>query len=108
MMSGTPIELKLYDAEDNVIKTLTRSIVPWGMMKRALRLANHLNRLTDETMSEASMDEITGFIAAVFSDSVSVAELDAGADTGDMVTVMQQIISKAQGLMPPNATGPGK
>jgi hypothetical protein len=107
-MSGTPIELNLYDAEDAIQRTLTRSVVPWGLMKRALRLANSFNKIDMENMSEDALDELTGFIVAVFGDKVSMAELEAGADTADMMAVMQQVVAKAQGIVSPNARIPGK
>jgi hypothetical protein len=108
-MSGTPIELKLYDADDNVSKTLIRSVVPWGLMKKALRLGNTFNKINPEDMSESDLDELTAFIVAIFGDKVTMEEIEAGADTGDMMAVMNQIVAKAQGLMPsPNPISPGK
>jgi hypothetical protein len=107
-MAGTPIELKLYDADDAVTKTLVRSIVPWGMMKRALRLANRLNKIDLDNMPEDALDDLTGFIVAIFGDKATAEELEAGADTSDMISVMNQVVAKAQGLMPPNASSPSK
>ncbi len=105
-MSGTPIEIVLYDSDDKPIKTYTKSIVPWGILKKAIKLAKGLDI---DNMSEESFDELTAFVVAAFGDRFSTKDLDDGADITDMITVLTMIMSKAEALMPKtNPTPPGR
>lgn len=102
-MSGTPITLNLYDAEDNVVKTLIRSTVPWGLLKRALRLTKGMDM---DNLTEQNLDDIAGLVVIIFGDKVTIEDLDKGADTSDMITTIMQIVAKAESLMP-NPPHPG-
>jgi hypothetical protein len=104
-MAGTPIEITLYAADDAPIKTYTKSIVPWGILKKAIRLAKVLDV---NNMSETDFDELTGFVIAAFGDQFGMADLEKGADVTDMVSVLTMIMAKAGALMPSgNPTPPG-
>ncbi len=103
-MSGTPIEITLYDSEDAPIKTYTKSIVPWGVLKKAIKLAKNLDT---NSMDEAKLDELTAFVVAAFGDRFSMEDLEKGADISDMMNVLQMIVAKAGGLSA-NPTPPGK
>jgi len=103
-MSGTPITLTLYDADDNVIKTLVRNDVPWGLLKKAVRLMKgiDINNLTEE-----NLDGIAGLVSIVFGDKVTIEELDKFAYTSDMISTITQIMHKTNDLMPnPPIPGP--
>jgi hypothetical protein len=103
-MSGTPITLNLYDSDDNVIKTLSRSVIPWGILKKAVRLMRKINT---DNLSEQDVDEIAGLVVTIFGDKVTIDDLDKGADTSDMVATIMQIVTKAESLMPnPPIPGP--
>lgn len=101
-MAGTPISITLYDADDAPVKTFTRSVVPWGILKRAIKMAKHLNSnvLDVKNLNEDLMDELAGLVVTIFGDRFSIEDLDKGADITDMVTVIEQIVSKAGGLVP--------
>lgn len=100
MQENTPLELKLYDEENEVIRTLTRAIVPWGLMKKAMALGELLEHEDDY---ENMLDELTKFICLVFADKVTTQELDNCADAGDMLSIFQQIMTKARGMGKPTA-----
>jgi hypothetical protein len=107
-MPGTPIKLTLYDADDQMIKELCRTVVPWGLLKRAIRLSRGID---PDNLKEEDVDAMAGLVLAIFGDKVTLKELDDNADTTDMMTVMTQIVAKAENLMPNPpipATKPGK
>jgi hypothetical protein len=94
---GTPITITLYDADDNVAGVYTRLIIPWGLLKRVLRFYKSV-KLDD--LTEADLDELAALVVEIFGGKFSVDELNTGADTGDMVAVITQLIAKTRGLTP--------
>lgn len=105
MAEGTPLVITLYDSETNEEKaTYTRTFVPWILLKQAIRLSKKLD--LDE-MTEETVDELAGLVVAVFGDKFSLQDLNHGADITEMLTVITQIIAKAEAVMPANPT-PGR
>jgi len=102
-----PIELTLYDPETNeVIKTYTRSFVPWGILKRAIRMKNSI---TTADVKEEDLDEIASLVVAIFGDQFSLEQLNAGADIGEMASVVRAVISRASQFVegrPPTSGNP--
>ena len=89
----TPIELTLYDPETNeVVQTFTRSFVPWGILKRAMRM---YKRMDADDMNEEDLDELAALVVAVFGDQFTVEQVTAGADVGEMLTVVQAVLARA-------------
>lgn len=96
-MSGTPLTLNLYDEDDNILKTLRRADVPWGLLKKALRLMRDLDV---NNLTEQNLDDIANLVVVVFGvNKVTIEELDAYAYTSDMISTIAQIVNKAEGLM---------
>lgn len=94
-----PIEITLYNPETNeVVKTFTRSFVPWAILKKALRLQKTID--SDE-MTEDDVDELAGLVVAVFGDQFSLEQVNAGMDVGEMVTVLNAVIARATQFTPP-------
>ncbi len=101
-----PIELTLYDPETNEIKkTYTRSFVPWALLKRAIRM---MKSIDTEEMKEEDMDELASLVVACFGDQFSVDEVNKGADAGEMVTVLQEIVSRATWFVQGKKPDPSK
>lgn len=103
-MAGTPIEITLYDANDAPIETYTRSIVTWGILKKAIKLAKGVDV---KDMKEEDINELSGFVVAAFGDRFTMQDLEKGADISDMVSVLEMIVAKAGALSPQNPTPPG-
>jgi len=102
-MPATPMVITLYDPETNEVKaTYSRMLVPWKVLKMAVRLAKTMNA---ENMTEDDVDALAGMIVEVFGNQFSVQDLNEGADIGEMMTVLNTIIAKARGGMP-NPTQP--
>ena len=98
-MSGAPIVLTLYDKENQPIKTFTRTFIPWKILKRAAKLIKGVDL---ENLSEEAVDEISGLVMDIFGDQFTIKELEEGSDLEEMVTVLQQILTKVTGGLPPS------
>lgn len=95
-MPRAPIQLDLYDADSEVIKSLSRVVVPWGILKKAVRLSKHIDELNEETV-----DEMADLVVQIFGEEkVTRQELDEFADVGDMISVIQTIVQRGHSLIP--------
>lgn len=100
---ATPMVLHIYDEDSEVKRTVTRSFVPWKLLKESVKLSKNLDI---ENMTDENVDELTGLVVAVFGDQVTVEELNEGSDIDEMVTVLNQILARARGKST-NPTPPG-
>jgi hypothetical protein len=91
----TPMTLHLYDKNSEITKTFTRSFVPWKLLKEAVKISKNLD---PKDMNEEDVEQLTGLVVAVFGDQFSVKELNDGADVGEMIAVLQQIVATANGV----------
>jgi len=99
------MEITLYGPDNEVKATYTRLFVPWKLLKVAVRLAKELD---PQNLTEADTDALAGLVVETFGNQFSIQDLDEGADITEMVTVLQQIVSKARGGVPPvNPPSPG-
>ena len=104
-MPGTPISITLYGPEDEEKKTYTRSIVPWGILKKALALSRAIGSDAKE-INEESLDTIAQFVVDVFGGQFSVQDLNDGAELGEIVAVLRNIVARAGALVKANPTPP--
>jgi hypothetical protein len=108
MPISAPLRLTLYDpATNEVRKEFVRSFVPWRLLKKAVQLSKSLANLDEKNLTEEDVDAITSLVVDAFGDQFTLADLNDGADLAEMMTVMQAIVSKAQGIAP-NPPPPGK
>jgi len=98
--NNTPIVLTLYDENDEPIAELKRLIIPWGLLKKAVRLQKDIgDRLNEPT--EADIDAIANLVIEIFgAEKVTLEQLDKYADVPEMMTVLMSIVSRARGLVP--------
>lgn len=95
-----PVELTIYDSENEPVKKLSRLIVPWGVLKKAVRLAKSIAQNPDD-LGEYDLDQLTDLIIQVFGEEkITREELETGADIGDMIATIQAIVGRGQGLLP--------
>jgi len=99
-MSGTPIKITLYGADDEG-KEFSRSIIPWGILKKAIGLTKSIDQ---KDVGEKDMDAIAGLIVEAFGDQFTIKELDNGADIGEMIAVLENIVARASALVKSNPT----
>lgn len=108
-MSGTPMQITLYDPETDEEKgTFSRAFVPWKLLKAAIRLQKDIDLENLANLKEEDVDKLTGLVVEVFGNRFSIDELNEGADISNMVAVLNQIVAKASGNLPRNPTIPGK
>jgi|SRR5271157_1311203 len=101
---GTPIQITLYGPDDEVIKECSKLVVPWKILKRAMRLIQLQNK-NETDLTEEDIDSIADLVVEAFGNQFTRQDLDDGADITDMMSVLQMIVNKAQGLIP-NPTPP--
>jgi hypothetical protein len=98
MLTRAPIQLTLYNENDEPLKELSRVIVPWKLLKKSIRLAKNVDL---NNPGEDDIDQIADLIIEVFGESkVTRDELDNYADIGEMSSVLLSIVSRARGLVP--------
>ena len=100
-MAGTPITITLYGPDSEPGKQYSRSIVPWGILKKAIALMKSIDQ---KDVAEEDMDAIAGLVVEAFGNQFTVQELDQGADIGEMLAVLQGIVSRASTLVRANPT----
>jgi len=109
MPKSTPLKVTLYDPETNeVIHEFTQMFIPWRMFKAAIRISKQLGNvdLNDlANLPEELYDELTALICEIFGHRFTPEELGNGAEFGDMIPVINQILAKAGALG--NPTKPG-
>jgi len=108
------IRLTIYNEDSEPVKDLSQSIVPWGVMKKAVRLVKSLQGLADKSdaeilagMTDDDIDNLTGLVISVFGGRVTAEELERGATINEMLSVLNQIVSHVSGASQ-NPTPPGK
>lgn len=99
------MQITLYDENSEPVKSFTRGFVPWKLLKRAVRLANSMDKAK---MKEEDLDELAGLVVETFGNQFTVEQLNDGADVSEMMAVLTAIVSAASGSMAPaNPTNPG-
>lgn len=100
-----PMKITIYSKiEGEEPKSFSQMFVPWKLLKVAMKLVKHLDA---DNMTDADIDELAGLVCETFGNRFSVEDLNTGADMGEMMGVLNAIISKAAGAMA-NPTQPGK
>ena len=125
-----PIELTLYNERDEPVKTYGRSIVPWGLMKKAMSLMEALDSIDAQPVAqpngplarfaswftrtrqpknanELSIAMLEAFMVEFYGGQFKAADLK-NADTAEMMSVLNSIMARAKSAMPINPTPPRK
>ena len=100
-MPGTPIKITLYEANNEIKQEYSRSMIPWGVLKKAIQLTKNIDQ---DAIGEKDIDAIAGLIVEAFGSQFTIQELDAHADVGDMIHVLQNIVTRATTLVAANPT----
>lgn len=101
----TPIVIRIYDAAGDFTE-FVRLFVPWKILKAAIRLAKLFNNKKIEDFTEDDADSLAALVVEAFGNQFTLDQINAGADISEMLTVIQNIVAKAQGGAP-NPTLPG-
>lgn len=106
----TPLKLTLYGVDNEIKREVTRSIIPWGILEKALDLQEQFENIEfdkDQNPVGVNRDQITqltDFIVFMFDDTVPADELKRGASLKDMFALYQQIFRMVSDIMPKNPT----
>ncbi len=104
---GTPIKLTLYNDQDEEIQTYSRARIPLVFAERAIEFSSSLG---EGDLNQDQLNALYQLIVDFFGGQFDIAQLRAGADLGEMITVIEGIASRVAELMPASAnpTRPGK
>jgi hypothetical protein len=96
------ISLNLYNEEDEIIKTVTRSAskLKFGFLKRAVKLQSKVTAMNQDNMDEM-FDLVAEFVVSFFGDEITVKEIEDGATPGEVFAVLKEIVSCANGFSGP-------
>lgn len=99
----SPLSLNLYGKGSEVKRELTRSIIPLGVLERAIDLQESLSSFQvgkDEQPVVSDISEfreqvraLTEFVVFAFDDNVTAEELNRGAAVQDMFALYRQIFA---------------
>ena len=91
----TPMVIHLYDKNDEEVAVFSRSFIPWKVLKKAVKL---IKQIDQEDLTEEDINLIASLITEVFGDQFTVEQLDEGADLGEMLSVLQNVIARTNGI----------
>ncbi len=95
MPKNTPMVITMYGEDNEVVATYNRSFVPWKMLKKAVKLSKEVDF---EQLKAEDIDQVAGLVVEVFGDQFTIEDLDNGADVSEMLVVIQNIVSRANGI----------
>lgn len=93
-LTFAPIQITLYDENDEPIKTYSLSVVRWGLLKKAIKLSKQINQ-KDEEIEEEAMDAISAFVCQLFRDKFTPTQLDEGADIAEIMSAFRAVVNRA-------------
>lgn len=106
----TPLKLTLYGVDNEIKREVTRSIIPWGILEKALDLQEQFENIEFDKdqnpvgVNREQITQLTDFIVFMFDDTVQAEELKRGASLKDMFALYQQIFRMVSDIMPKNPT----
>ena len=103
-----PLKIVIYGVDNEIKRTVTRSIVPWGILERALDIQEQFDSLgvsdAQPQLNREQIQTLTNFVVYVFDDQVTADELKRGASIQDMLALYNQIFKMVSQVMPKNPT----
>lgn len=111
---ATPIKLTIYNDEHEPVKELQTSLIPWGLLKRAIKLAKTLKAdgMSQEeilqALDEEGFENLTALVADLFHGKVTIEELTWGTDATEMLTILVTVVTRAFSEFGQNPTKPGE
>jgi hypothetical protein len=104
-----PLKLTLYGVDNEIKREITRSIVPWGILERALDIQEAFENVEAGAENQPRLDRdqvkmLTDFIVFLFDDAVTPQEIERGASLPEMFGLYQQIFAMVAQVMPKNPT----
>lgn len=97
MKPNAAIVITLYTEQDEKKNEHRRLIVPWGFLKRAVRLSKELD---GGEITEDVIDQVADLLVEFFGQAFTREELEKGADVAEIMACFQAIVAKAKGILP--------
>ncbi len=96
-LTFAPVELTLYNEDDEPVSTFSKSVIRWGMMKQAIKLAKQMDG-NEKDLTEESFDALTAFVCRLFDDKFTPEALEAGADISEIMTCFKAVVRRASAM----------
>ncbi len=97
-MTKFAIEMILYDEDSEPKVTYRQSFVPFRLLKEAVKLQEYVSELQDpQKMKPETIDNLADFVVAFFGNKFSREDLLDGAELSEVMTVINQIVTKING-----------
>ena len=84
------ITLTLYDANDNPVKTLSRSGIRWSLLKRLINMQAVLPQCDSQA---EKMDVIIDIVAATFEGQATLEEIEQGVNYDEAIAIFTMIMN---------------
>jgi len=97
MPLGTPIQFTLYGDDDEILETYSRARVPVVFVERAIELAG---KLEGDSMGQEQLMALYQIVVDFYGQKFTLEDLRSGADLGELISVIQEIATRAAELMP--------
>lgn len=97
-LTFAPIEITLYDENDEPIETYCKSVIRWGMLKQAIKLSKQLEGDGTSDLSEDSLDGLTAFVCRLFDDRFTPQQLEDGADIAEITAAFRAVVNRANSM----------
>lgn len=94
-MDLAPIELNLYDEEDQVVGTLKRSRIPSYLLDSAIDLQK---QLAAGEKGQQNTDALFDFIVEFYGQKITRDELKKQTDLLECMNVLRSVLTRASGL----------
>lgn len=100
-----PIELIIYNSQHEPIKTLSASLVPWGLLKEAFRMGRSFSTMGSdekrvwEAIDNGILDEVIRLIAKLFQGQATVEEIENGCEAAEIFATFTAITKRAANAM---------
>lgn len=104
-MSVSPMVLHVYNNENEVVKTATRTFIPFGIMREAVKLQVLLHK-DENDLAEADVDALENFVLRFYEGHLEQSDLK-NIDLFELMTVLQSVFTAVNGGTPKNAIAPG-
>src|SRR5689334_5981893 len=105
-----PIQITMYDANDEPIETYSRTRVPTEILLQAMDLSEELETFDQDNAGAAEvrqmLETLGAFIVEVFGAQFTLGELLKTTEMNDMITVVTAVANRAQGIAEANPTSP--
>lgn len=92
-MATEPIRITLYGENDEAIDEFQKNIIPWGMLKKALKMQDVTKKSDEKTF-----DVLGTYVCELFGNKFTLEQLEKGADISEVIAVITEVTNRASAL----------